>query len=212
MAPSPETIKAACEALALKNTVLARAYTESGVPVWRAAPAQYETLARAVVYQLISTKAAAAIWQRLLERHRDMSPEDILADDPEALKSVGLSRPKVSHLRTIAEAIVAGQLDFARLAKAPIDMARKELLAVKGIGPWTADIFLMNALGKLDAFPVGDVGLMEAHKQLSGIETRLDRDAFSALAEDWRPHRGVAAHLLYGWLNMMRERNGAALP
>jgi DNA-3-methyladenine glycosylase II len=212
MAPSPKTIKAACQTLVLKDLVLARAYAESGIPIWRAAPAQYETLARAVVYQLISTKAAAAIWQRLLERHRDMSPEAILADDPEALKGVGLSRPKVSHLRTIAEAIITGRLDFDRLAAAPIGMARKELLAVKGIGPWTADIFLMNALGKLDAFPVGDVGLMEAYKQLSGVENRPDIKAFSVLADEWRPYRGVAAHLLYGWLNMTRDRNAASLP
>ena len=212
MAPSPETIKVACEALAKKDAVLARAYAESGVPIWRAAPVQYETLARAVVYQLISTKAAAAIWQRLSKRHKDMSSEAILADDPDALRNLGLSRPKISHLRTIAEAILTGRLDFDRLAAAPIGAARKELLAVKGIGPWTADVFLMNALGKLDAFPVGDVGLMEAYKQLSGVENRPDIKAFSFLAQEWRPYRGVAAHLLYGWLNMMRYRNASPLP
>lgn len=212
MAPSPETIKTACDALAEKDPVLAKAYSESGRPIWRAAPARYETLARAVVYQLISTKAAAAIWQRLLDRHNDITPEAILADDPDGLRGTGLSRPKISHLRSIAEAIVTGQLDFDRLIEAPIALARKELLAVKGIGPWTADIFLMNALGKLDAFPVGDVGLMEAYKQLSGIENRPDIKAFSVLAEEWRPYRGVAAHLLYGWLNIMRDRDAPSLP
>ena len=212
MAPSPETIKTACDALADKDPVLAKAYSESGIPVWRTAPAQYETLAKAVVYQLISTKAASAIWERLLNLHPDISPVAILGDDPEALRGVGLSRPKVSHLRTIAEAIVTGQLNFTRLAETSIESARKELLAIKGIGPWTADIFLMNALGQLDAFPVGDVGLMEAYKRLSGAQVRPDTKAFSALAEAWRPYRGVAAHLLYGWLNMMRDHAQPAAP
>ena len=88
-----------------------------------------------------------------------------------------------------------------------MDNARKELLAVKGIGPWTADLFLLYALGKMDAFPIGDVGLMEAHKRLSGAEERMTAKAFTAHAEIWQPYRGVAAHLLWGWLNA--ERSGA---
>lgn len=190
--------------LAERDDVLARAYRESGLPEWRSVEANYATLARIVVYQLISTKAAEAIWMRVAARHPEMSARDILNDDEDALRACGLSRPKVSHMRTIAEAVEGGALSFARLASAPIDKARKELLAVKGIGPWTAETFLMNGLGKIDAFPVGDVGLMEAYKQLSNAETRHNIKAFTALAETWRPYRGVAAHLLYGWLNLQR--------
>ncbi|MEL7130350.1 MAG: DNA-3-methyladenine glycosylase 2 family protein, partial [Pseudomonadota bacterium] len=85
--------------------------------------------------------------------------------------------------------------------------ARKELVAVKGIGPWTAELFLLYARGEMDAFPVADVGLMEAHKRLSDAPARMDRDAFTTHAERWRPWRGVAAHLLWAWLN--RERANA---
>lgn len=209
--PSQDVLRAACEALAVRDEVLARAYRESGLPEWRSVEANYATLARIVVYQLISTKAAEAIWTRVAARHPEMSARDILNDDEEALRACGLSRPKVSHMRSIAKAVETGALNLGRLGAAPIDMARKELLAVKGIGPWTAETFLMNGLGKIDAFPVGDVGLMEAYKQLKAAEKRHDIKAFTALAENWRPYRGVAAHLLYGWLNLQRARQAQRL-
>jgi DNA-3-methyladenine glycosylase II len=203
--PVAAELEAACKALSKTDPALALAYEQIGLPVWRSAAPTYETLARAVVYQLISTKAADAIWARVQARYGEVTPEGILADSQDGIRACGLSRPKVRHMLSIAEAVRCGDLDFGRLASAPIEVARVELLAVKGIGPWTADIFLMNALGKLDAFPVGDVGLMEAYKQLSEAETRHDIKGFSMLAEGWRPYRGVAAHLLYGWLNMMRD-------
>ena len=204
--PSQDVLRTACEALTARDEGLARAYREIGLPAWRSVEANYTALARIVVYQLISTKAAEAIWTRVAARHPEMSARAILDDSEDALRACGLSRPKVHHMRTIAEAVETGALDFRRLANAPMDAARKELLAVKGIGPWTAETFLMNALGRVDAFPVGDVGLMEAYRQLSGAEKRHNIKGFTALAEGWRPYRGVAAHLLYGWLNLQRAR------
>ena len=90
-----------------------------------------------------------------------------------------------------------------------MDAARAELVAVKGIGPWTADLFLM-ACGRLDAFPHGDVGLMEAYRLLRGDEERFESKAFTAHADAWRPYRGVAAHLLWGWINAERDKTYAA--
>ncbi len=101
--------------------------------------------------------------------------------------------------------MINGTLDFLALADMPVADARKRLLSVRGIGPWTADTFLMTALGHMDAFPHGDVGLMEAYKRLSGAELRLDSKVFSTLSETWRPYRAVAAHLLYDWLNAGRS-------
>lgn len=205
--PPAEVLTEACEALGERDAALARAYTEIGLPVWRAAEPKYENLARIIAYQQLSTKAAGTIWGRVLERHGKVTPDAILGDDEDGLRSCGLSRPKIRHLNSIAEAVVTGALCFDRLCTAPVDEARDELTAVKGIGPWTAEIFLMNAVGKLDAFPVGDVGLMEAYKQLAELDERHEIKAFTALAEDWRPYRGVAAHLLWGWINMMRDKN-----
>ena len=204
-APNEDVLRAACEVLAASDEHLKAACDTVGLPNWRNRAASYQSLAMIVVYQLISTKAADAIWARVLARHPDLSAKDVLTDDADALLACGLSRPKLGHLIAIAEAVENGVLNFNELADGPIEAARKTLLSVRGIGPWTADTFLMTALGHLDAFPHGDVGLMEAYKRLSGSEARMISKDFSVLAESWRPYRAVAAHLLYDWLHSVRD-------
>lgn len=208
-APPRRKLKAACEHLATTDPALARAYETIGVPVWRSETPGYAMLGRMVSHQQISLSAAAAIWSRLEARLGEVTADTILADDPEAIRACGMSRPKVAHLISIAEAMASGQLDLARVCAAPLDGARAELLAVRGIGPWTAELVLLYAAGAMDAFPVGDVGLMAAHHKLGGYETRMESKAFTAHAESWRPHRGVAAHLLWGWLHVDRARTAA---
>ena len=203
--PSATTLRDACETLAKRDPALAAAFEKVDLPNWRTTEASYASLARIVVYQLISTKAADAIWGRIQERLGEVTAQAVLKDDQERLRACGLSRPKLGHLNAIAEAVLDGTLDFAALGQAPIDEARKTLIGVRGIGLWTADTFLMTALGHLDAFPSGDVGLIEAYRQLSGAERRLSAKAFSQQAEVWRPWRAVAAHLLYDWYNLARN-------
>jgi DNA-3-methyladenine glycosylase II len=207
-APSRASIEAACEILSGLDPALAAAYDVVGVPVWRANEATYALLARTVVYQLVSTRAADAIWARVEAYLGDVTPQRVLTCDQDQLRACGLSGPKLSHMNTIATAICDGSLDLARIQAADIEAARRELLAVKGIGPWTADLFLLYAAGKMDAFPHGDAALMEAHRRLGQYETRMTNKAFSAHAERWRPHRGVAAHLLWGWVNAERAKAG----
>lgn len=202
--PRRKTLKAACEALALVDPALARAYDEFGVPDWRYGTAEYVTLARMIAYQQITTKAAATIWKRVEAHLGEVTPEIVLAAEPEELRACGLSRSKISHLNSIAEAIVSGALNLDRVRKVPLEEAQKELIAVRGIGPWTAELFLLYS-GVLDAFPPGDVGLMEAHRLLLDEENRMEIKAFTQHAEIWRPHRGVAAHMLWNWLNTRRE-------
>ena len=204
-APSSDILRAACDALAERDTALAKAYTHVDLPSWRTTEAAYQSLARIVVYQLISTKAATAIWTRILDRLGTVTADAVLQDDQEALRACGLSRPKLAHLNAIARAEAQGDLNFDQLKTAPIAEARKTLLGVRGIGPWTADTFLMNVLGHLDAFPSGDVGLIEAYRQLSSSDQRLSAKAFTQHAESWRPWRAVAAHLLYDWYNSNRN-------
>lgn len=203
-APSAAVLREACEALAKTDRSLANAYRAVDLPNWRERPASFQSLAQIVVYQLISTRAADAIWARILERHPVLDAASVLEDDQDALRACGLSRPKLAHLNAIATAVETDVLNFERLAGGSSDAARKTLLAVKGIGPWTADTFLMTSLGHLDAFPHGDVGLMESYRRLSSADTRLTSKAFSELAETWRPYRAVAAHLLYDWLHLDR--------
>ncbi|MEO0549611.1 MAG: DNA-3-methyladenine glycosylase 2 family protein [Pseudomonadota bacterium] len=205
-APPAEKVKAACEALAVQDPILAKAYQAIGVPAWRDAPATYGTLARAVTFQLISTTAAEAIWQRLLQRFGDpVSADSILAASEADLRSCGQSGPKIAHLKSIAEACVSGKLDFDRLEALDSPAAALELISVRGIGPWTANLFLLTALGRLDVFPHGDVGIMEAHRRLSATENRHDTKTFEPLVRNWFPYQGVAAHLLWAWLHFDRS-------
>jgi DNA-3-methyladenine glycosylase II len=205
-APRQAELAQACETLAARDGALARAFADVGLPVWRKTTASYDSLARIVVYQLISTKAADAIWGRVAETLGKITAQSVLEHDPDRLLACGLSRPKLQHLQAIAAAVQTGQIDFAALQALPIAAAREQLLAVRGIGPWTADTFLMNGLGLLDAFPHGDVGLLEAYRLLTGAEARQTGKAFSKTAERWRPYRGVAAHLLYSWLHLHRAQ------
>ncbi len=203
--PSERVLSQACDELAKRDLILARAYSEIGLPSWRTSEPNYQTLARLVVYQLISTKAADAIWLRIAQRLGEVTPQAVLEDDQEALRGCGLSRPKLAHMNSIAQAVLDGTLDFERLRVSSSKAAEAELLAVKGIGPWTAQTFLMTAFGDMDAFPAGDVGLMESYKRLGYADIRHTSRSFAKLAEIWRPYRAVAAHLLYDWFNANRK-------
>ncbi len=206
MAPSQALLEEACKALGAADPALRRAHAETGLPRWRDRPVSFETIASIIAFQQISTRAAAAIWGRATSALGEVTPESIAGIPEDALRGLGLSRPKVAHLKSVAGAMLDGRLALGRVAAAPLVAARAELLAVKGIGPWTAEVFLLYARGEPDAFPVADVGLMEAYRQLSGAAARMDRAAFTRHAEGWRPWRGVAAHLLWGWLGTERAK------
>ncbi|WP_084399472.1 DNA-3-methyladenine glycosylase family protein [Henriciella aquimarina] len=207
--PDPDTLHEACTWLSARDTALARAFEGIGVPQWRVGAPDYAVIARMIAFQQITTKAAASIWGRVETALGEVCTDAVLGADEETLRACGLSRPKIRHLRSIADAIHTGALDLARVHGADMEAARKELVAVKGIGPWTADLFLLSC-GRLDAFPQGDVGLMESYRLLSEAEARHEAKAFTALADAWRPYRGVAAHLLWGWINAEREKAYAA--
>lgn len=211
-APSEPALREACAGLAAADPALARAHESVGLPEWRAAPAAFSTLARMIAFQQISTSAGAAIWGRVAALLPELTAEAALAVEADSLRAAGLSRPKIAHLKSIAAAVASGALDFERVLAADMDAARTELISVKGIGPWTAELFLLYAGGRMDAFPVGDVGLRESHRLLSDTDTRMDVKAFTAHAEAWRPWRGVAAHLLWAWINLEREKQRRPSP
>ncbi|MEL6387007.1 MAG: DNA-3-methyladenine glycosylase 2 family protein [Pseudomonadota bacterium] len=212
MAPSERDLRSACQVLADRDEALAKAHDRIGLPNWRVIEPTFEALARMIAYQQISTRAASAIWGRVCNRLPAMTPADLLGTPDDTLRDCGLSRPKISHMRAIAVACDNGALCMETLCAVPIDEARKHLTAVKGIGPWTADVFLMTATGALDAFPAGDVGLMESYRLLRGDDAKLPPKVFLKRAETWRPFRGVAAHLLWDWINNERGRDVAPAP
>jgi DNA-3-methyladenine glycosylase II len=152
---------------------------------------------QAIVAQLISNAAAAAIWNRLRVIPGSLDPACLLALPEDALRAAGLSRPKVAHARALAEAFLDGTLDPAALGAMDDAAAIKTIVSVRGLGPWTAEIYLLFALGRLDVFPAGDVALAAAAADLKALPVRPNPVALRALAEMWRPHRSLAARLLW---------------
>ena len=166
----------------------------------------YGALVRSIAGQQLSVKAARSIFLRLQARFdgRTPTPEEILADDPEALRAAaGFSRAKVRYLRSLAEHVQRGELELDRLTQLDDETIIAELTAVKGIGEWTAHMFLMFTLHRPDVLPVGDLGVRNAVMRAYGLERPPDPQALTAIAEPWRPHRTRAC--LYLWRSLDNE-------
>ena len=166
----------------------------------------YGALLRAIVGQQLSVSAARSIYGRVLERFggRTPTPEQILADEPEELRAAGgLSRAKVSYLRSLAEHVIAGELELERLDELPDEQVLAELVAVKGVGVWTAHMFLMFQLERPDVLPVGDLGIRRAIERAYGLDELPDPATMEKIAEPWRPHRTLACRYL--WRSLQNE-------
>ena len=177
------------------------------VPLRRREPG-FAGLVSIIVAQQVSVASANAIEARLQAGLVPFAPETVLAASDEALRLCGLSSPKMRSLRALSEALVAGVLNLSELGAMSPEAAHTELVIVKGIGPWTADIFLMFCLGHSDAFAQGDLALQEAAKLAFELESRPDAAALHGLAEKWRPFRGVAARLLWAYYKARKDRAG----
>ena len=127
------------------------------------------------------------------------------------LKRLGLSAPKIKAIREIGKAVAKGQIDLTRVGEMEADDAQPTLTALHGVGPWTADIYLLFCLGHADAFPAGDLAVQEAARIAFGLRKRPDAKALTKLAEAWRPWRGVAAHLLWAYYHVVKRREGISL-
>ncbi|MHB1572147.1 MAG: DNA-3-methyladenine glycosylase family protein [Solirubrobacteraceae bacterium] len=164
----------------------------------------YGALVRTIVGQQLSTKAARAIYGRLAARFggRAPTPEEILADDPDELRvAAGLSRAKVAYLRSLAEHVLDGSLELHRLGRLSDERVIEELVAVKGLGEWSAHMFLMFHLRRPDVLPVGDLGIRRAVQIAYGLDELPAADQLSAIAECWRPHRTLACLFLWDSLD-----------
>jgi DNA-3-methyladenine glycosylase II len=159
----------------------------------------YGTLVRSIVGQQLSTVAARTIYGRLTARfdHRPPTPAELLAADEDTLRACGLSRPKISYLRDLARHVLEGALDLPRLRDLPDDEVASRLVAVKGIGQWSADMFLIFHLRRPDVLPVGDLGIRRAVEATYNLPGLPDEDTLQTLAEPWRPQRTLAC--LYLW-------------
>jgi DNA-3-methyladenine glycosylase II len=174
-------------------------------------PGGFGGLARIVVSQQLSTASASAIWGRLAAAYDPFTPPVLIRARADRLARLGLSAPKIRALKEIAKAIASGALDCEALPGLPADVAHRALCAVHGIGPWTADIYLLFCLGHADAWPAGDLALQEAVRLGLALPARPDARECAKLAEPWRPWRGVAARLLWAYYRAIKQRDGAPL-
>lgn len=165
-------------------------------------PDPYEALARAIVGQQLSTKAAASIWTKLLDQFggRTPTPEQILRKRRETLRKAGLSAAKVEFLRDLAGRLKGGELDLRRLSTLSDEDVIAELIEVKGIGRWTVEMFLIFHLGRPDVVSVGDLGIRRAVQLAYGMDDLPGPEELERIAEEWRPHRTLAC--LYLWRSL----------
>jgi DNA-3-methyladenine glycosylase II len=174
------------------------------VPGHRRGLDDYTALVRSIAGQQLSVKAAQAIYKRLLEFFggRPPTPREILDADPDTMRvAAGLSRAKTTSLRSLAEHVLDGSLDLDRLSELPDDEATRELVAVKGIGEWSAHMFLMFQLGRPDVLAAGDLGIRRAVERAYGLPGMPAAAELEALAEPWRPYRTVACRYLWASLD-----------
>ncbi len=202
-------LKRGLAVLAKADPVMARLASEGITPQLRKRPPGFEGLAWIVVGQQVSTASASAIWGRLRTILEPATPEIFRRLSDEDLRTAGLSSGKVRTLRAVAADILEGRLPLDELHNLPADEAHSLLTRVKGIGPWTADVYLLFCLGHPDAFPSGDLAVQEAARLAYGLEQRPDAKALDALAERWRPWRGVAAKVLWAYYRAIKAREGA---
>jgi DNA-3-methyladenine glycosylase II len=168
-----------------------------GLPSARRVENGLASLLKIVTEQLISLKAADVIWRRVETRLHPFEPGEILKFGLEDLQSLGLTRAKARSFQAIATVIHSGELNFESLHQVPDHDVLAKLMALPGIGPWTADIYLLTALGRADACPAGDLALQMAAQDLFAMEGRPTPKAFLEKAENWKPWRSVAARLLW---------------
>ncbi len=185
------------DAVAAIEPAFARALTATGYPEPRIRPRGYGTLMRTIVGQQVSVAAAASMWRKFeLFAGEDLPPERILAAEFDTLRACGLSRQKQGCMRSLCELVVAGELDFEAMPADDED-AIAQLTRIKGIGRWSAEIYLLFAEGRGDIWPAGDLAVQAGLHKILGLEARPSEKQTRDLAEVWRPYRGAAA--IFTW-------------
>ena len=200
MTPPPlteETLALAVRELATRDPDLAGIVDRFGPPPMWDRPAGFATLVHIMLEQQVSLASAQAAFDRLCAAVDPLTPDGFLALDDTRLLAIGFSRQKTRYCRLLAAEILAGRFDLDGLAEREDDEVRAALVALKGIGPWTAEIYLLMALLRPDSWPHGDLALASAAKEVFGLSAVPSYAALAERAEAWRPHRAVAARLLW---------------
>lgn len=189
------------KALIDRDSDMARAYQAAGVPASRKRPPEFASLLRIIINQQVSVQAGQAIWRGLENGVKAITPGAIFEVSVENLRGYGLSRAKAVYAKELAGAIKDGSLDLDGLKRLDDDEVLDQLTRIKGIGRWTAEIYMMFALGRPDIWPAGDLALAVAVERLLGLAERPGPKKMEAIAEGWRPWRTSAAVMLWHYYN-----------
>ncbi|HSW49542.1 MAG TPA: DNA-3-methyladenine glycosylase [Bryobacteraceae bacterium] len=200
-------MRKALEALSRADPVMGELIEQVGSYKIRYREPDFETLAKTIVFQQLSGKVAATIFERLAAAagNGKLTPEAALKLTPAKLRALGLSRQKIAYIRDIARHSRSGAVDFAALRKLTDEEVIQALTSLKGVGVWTAQMFLMFALRRKDVLPIGDLGIRAAVKKVYGLEEMPSPSAVGELGEKWRPYRTVASWYL--WRSLEPDAN-----
>jgi DNA-3-methyladenine glycosylase II len=196
-APPDESLRPALEALAERDADIARAYEVCGLPPERRRAPGFAGLLTIMTAQQVSAQAARAIVGRLLAAAEPLTPETFLALDEAAFRQIGFSRQKVRYGRELAEDVLSGRIDLEAVARLDDEAAIEQLVQVKGVGRWTAEIYLLFVLRRPDVWPVDDLAVCAGVQRLKRLKARPARERMLEIGQPWRPHRSAAARFLW---------------
>lgn len=202
-----QTFNKALTILAQRDPDLAGIIDKFGnPPIWRR-PSGFETLVLLILEQQVSLASAKAAFERLTDVSDGLTPDTMLKLSDTSFRSAGVSRQKTRYIRHLSECIGDRSVRIDRLPRMDDDAVRAHLTRVKGIGPWTAEVYLLMCLMRPDVWPVGDIALQAAAHEIKSLDARPDPDALTEIGEQWRPWRSVAARVLWHhYLNTVRKR------
>ncbi|MEN3931715.1 DNA-3-methyladenine glycosylase 2 family protein [Microvirga sp. W0021] len=201
-------LKAGIEALSQQDPVIARLVAEGAIPQMRLREGGFSGLCWIITGQQLSTASANAIWQRLVSHLGEVSHEQFISSPEEDLRKLGLSQGKIKTMRAVAEAVIENRLPIEQLAQIEAQEAHNLMTAIHGIGPWTADLYLLSCIGHTDVFPAGDLALQEAYRIAYGYPHRPSAKEITELSLKWRPWRAVAARILWAYYRQVKARDG----
>ena len=193
-------------ALRRKCPIMRKIHDATGAPPLRRRPPGFPGLVRIIVGQQVSVASAASIWARCETVIKPMHARTVAVLDDDALRSAGLSRPKIRTLRAVSDAVISKHLNLRPSHSVPDSEIHAALTAVSGIGPWTADLYLLACLGRPDTFAAGDLALQISAQHAFELDNRPTADELLVLAETWRPWRAVAARLLWSYYQIVKNQ------
>jgi DNA-3-methyladenine glycosylase II len=192
-----KTLALAARELAARDQMLGEIHAAYGQPpLWRR-PTGFPTLVHIILEHQVSLKSAKSMLARLEAAIQPFTPPTFVQMGDARLRSLGLTRQKSAYLLHLAESIISGELNLSRLSRLSDDQARTALTRIKGIGSWSADVYLLMAMRRADIWPAGDLALAVALQDLNGLKGRPSPQELEEIAERWRPHRAVAARMLW---------------